>query len=821
MEQTLSERYIQAKRALFDKAYNTLNDKQRCAVFQTEGPLLILAGAGSGKTTVLVHRMAHIIRYGNAYASERVPYALTEAQVTDLENAVHLPVEEITPILDEFIESPCEPWRMLAITFTNKAAGEIKSRLVSKFGDESIAKDIWSGTFHSVCMRILRRWGDLIGYDRSFTIYDTDDTKKAITAVIKRLNINEKQFPVKSVMNAISHAKDALKDPEAFADEAGADYRLSRIAAIYRAYAEELKRSNALDFDDIIMQTVRLLREHPDVLSHYQNKFRYVCVDEYQDTNLAQFELAALLSGGTNNLMVVGDDDQSIYKFRGATIENILSFDRVYGNACVIKLEQNYRSTKTILDAANRVISHNLGRKGKQLWTAGENGEKIVLRKCEDQTAEARSIVDTIYRMVAAGQGRSYRDFAVLYRTNSQSSGVERAFAKSAIPYRMLGGTRFNDRKEIRDVVAYLHLISNTADRERLLRIINVPSRKIGEKTLAAVEAIAAEQNCTLFDVMDHVEDYVALARSAATLRAFADLIKELIGISQSAPLTDLFDAVMDKTGYLRMLEAAGPEEQERIDNLYELKSNVMEYIRACTENGEEPTLVGFLEENALVADVDKYDEKADAVVLMTVHSAKGLEFPIVFLPGMEDGIFPGMQNIVGNPEDMEEERRLAYVALTRAKERVFILHTKSRLWYGQTTYNPVSRFVTEIPDELLEKEDLTLAAMETARAAGRATGETPTVRNYYSEAYRPTRRKAPMHTDRTTVGQTAHPNVTASARAAMDTLAPGDRVSHITFGVGTILSIRPMGSDKLIEVMFDTAGTKKLMGTYAKLKKL
>ena len=820
MENTLSERYIQAKRALFDKVYGQLNDKQRQAVFQTEGPLLILAGAGSGKTTVLVRRIAHIIRYGNAYASEHIPYALTEEQVADLERAVRLSVEEIQPILNEFIESPCEPWRMLAITFTNKAAGEIKTRLVNQFGDESIAKDIWSGTFHSVCTRILRQWGDRVGYDRSFTIYDTDDTKKVIAAVIKRLNINEKQFPVKGVMSVISHAKDALKDPEAFAAEAGADYRLSRIAAIYGAYAEELKRSNAMDFDDIIMQTVRLLREDAEVLSYYQRKFRYVCVDEYQDTNLAQFELASLLSGGTHNLMVVGDDDQSIYKFRGATIENILGFDRVYRNATVIKLEQNYRSTKVILDAANKIISHNLGRKGKKLWTAGNEGEKIILRTCQDQMAEAHSIVDTVHRMVAAEEGRSYRDFAVLYRTNSQSSSVERAFAKSAIPYRMLGGTRFNDRKEIRDAVAYLHLIVNHADRERLLRIINVPGRKIGQKTLEAVEAISLEQNCSLFDVLDHAGSYVALSRSANALHAFADLIKELGGIAQSGTLPDLFDAVMDKTGYMRMLEEAGPEERERIDNLYELKSNMMEYARVCAENGEEATLIGFLEENALVADVDKYDEKADAVVLMTVHSAKGLEFPVVFLPGMEDGIFPGMQNIVGNHDDMEEERRLAYVAITRAKEKVIILHTKSRLWYGHTTYNPISRFVTDIPDELMEKEDLTAASTSfgdhSVRTAGAVQGK-----NYYSESAMPQRRRTPMHTDRTTVGTSARPPVQTAVRAAMDSLAPGDRVSHITFGSGSILSIKPMGSDKLIEVMFDTAGTKKLMGTYAKLKKL
>ncbi len=816
MEQHLSERYITAKRALFDKVYGTLNDEQRRAVFTTEGPLLVLAGAGSGKTTVLVRRIAYIIRYGNAYYTDFIPENLDEAHVADLEQAVHLTVGEIEQILPEFITDPCPPYRMLAITFTNKAANEIKSRLVDQFSDETLAKDIWSGTFHSVCMRILRAWGERIGYARGFTIYDTDDTKKAIVTVMKRLNIDEKQFPPKAVMTTISHAKDALQSPEEFEAESGANFRLSRVAAIYKAYAAELAASNAMDFDDIIMQTVRLLRENPDVLTYYRRKFRYVCIDEYQDTNRAQFELAALLSGGTGNLMVVGDDDQSIYKFRGATIENILNFDKVFSNATIIKLEQNYRSTKTILEAANRVIDHNTGRRGKKLWTAGGEGDKIVLRRTEDQIGESRSIVDTIRHMVDEG-GRAYRDFAVLYRTNSQSAGVERALSRSTIPYRIVGGTRFNDRKEIRDAVAYLQLLCNHADRERLLRIINEPRRKIGDKTLAAVSAIAEEQGCSLFAVMENADRYVALARSASTLKSFADLIHRLTELSTTLPLPDLFDAVMDQSGYLRMLLDGGEPERERVENIAELKSNMMEYVKNVELMGEEPTLVGFLEEYALVADVDKYDTEADAVVLMTIHSAKGLEFPVVFLPGMEDGIFPGMQNIMGNAEDLEEERRLAYVAITRAREKIYILHTKSRIWYGQTMANPLSRFVGEIPDELMEREDLTLEANREAGVAGMAGGMAgERSRSYYERSRRP---PSPRHTDRITVGQPT-PAATAAARQSMNTLEPGDRVTHPTFGEGEILSIKPMGADKLIEVMFETAGTKKLMGTYAKLKK-
>ena len=823
MDQNLSARYLAAKRALFDKAYASLNDMQRKAVFTTDGPLLVLAGAGSGKTTVLVRRIAFIIRYGNAYYNDFVPEELNESYVSDLESASRLTVDEIRQILPEFIYAPCPPYRVLAITFTNKAAGEIKNRLIAELGDETLAKDIWSGTFHAVCMRILRTHCQLIGYTPGFTIYDTDDTKKTITGVMKRLNIDEKQFPARSVMTAISHAKDNLQSADDFEAEAGVDFRLSRIAAIYHGYEDELRRSGAMDFDDIIMQTVRLLRENPDVLAYYQRKFKYVCIDEYQDTNVAQFQLAALLSGQYKNLMVVGDDDQSIYKFRGATITNILGFDKAFDGTTVIKLEQNYRSTGTILEAANKVISHNRGRKGKNLWTAGGEGEKIILRKCEDQMGESRSIVDTIRRMVESGK-HTYKDFAVLYRTNSQSAGVERALQRSTIPYRVLGGTRFSDRKEVRDAVAYLQLICNHADRERLLRIINEPRRKIGEKTLAVVAAIAEEQNLSLFDVMDRAGEFAALGRAAPLLTNFTAMIHRLTELMETLPMPDFFDEVMEQSGYLQMLRDGGEPERERVDNIAELKSNMMEYVKNTEAEGETPTLVNFLEEYALVADVDKYDTDADAVVLMTIHSAKGLEFPVVFLPGMEDGIFPGMQNIMGSSEDMEEERRLCYVAITRAKEQVIILHTRTRIWYGQTVSNPLSRFVGEIPDELTVHEDLTLEAMAVSAGAGNVGAGSAGVGNPAAQARgtyeRPRRQKAPVHTDRITIGQSV-PAPTTAARESLNTLSPGDRVTHASFGDGEILSIKPMGADKLIEVVFDKVGTKKLMGTYAKLKKI
>ncbi len=791
----IKTRYINAKRRLFDKAYSGLNEKQREAVFTVNDPLLVLAGAGSGKTTVLVKRIAFIIKYGNAYFSEYVPYDADESYVGSLEAAFDLGADEIETILPTFASNPCPTWKILAITFTNKAANEIKSRLAATLGEEYDASEIWAGTFHSICVRILRTYHQRLGYGSSFSIYDTDDTKKAISAVMKECNIDEKTLPIKSVIANISRAKDHLITPEEFEAQAGQDYRLKLISRIYRAYQKRLKESNAFDFDDIIMQTVILLRDNEDVREHYQSRFKYVCVDEFQDTNKAQFVLTALLSGGYRNLMVVGDDDQSIYKFRGATIENILDFDRTYPEAKIVKLEQNYRSTQTILDAANAVIEKNESRKGKTLWTANDKGEKIFIKMLDDQNAEARFIVE--YVMKAKSEGKNYRNFAILYRNNAQSNSIEKAFAKSAVPYRMLAGTRFSDRKEIRDVVAYLQVLINHNDKERLWRIINEPKRKIGEKTIAAVEMIAAEEGIGVFDVMLGATKYTALSRSALTLEAFAKMILELTELSYDVSLDVLFDKMLQKTGYRQMLIDAGQEEADRLENLDEFKSGIIEYMNTA----EEPTLVGFLEENALVADVDKYDESADAVVMMTIHSAKGLEFPIVFLPGMEDGIFPGMQTITSGPAEMEEERRLAYVAITRAKEKLIILHTKNRLMYGQTSYNPISRFVNEIPDELIERPKTMPHQQSQFRTYIRQESEKPR----YNDSFTVSK---PLFAGGEKLGN-------------KELFAPGDRVSHMTFGVGEILSARKMGGDTLYEIAFEKVGTKKLMATYAKLKKL
>ncbi len=830
----IDQRYLTVKRRLFDKAYHTLNERQREAVFTVNHPLLVLAGAGSGKTTVLVRRIAFIIRYGNAYFSDYIPYGTDEQRITELESALVLQPEAIEQhILPQFSNNACEPYRILAITFTNKAANEIKDRLAKMFPEnESTAADIWTGTFHSICVRILRQHGERMGYRPGFTIYDTDDTKKAILAAMQRCNIDEKLLPVKGVMNAISRAKDRLLSPDAFAMEAGQDYRQKQIARIYEAYQQYLRESNALDFDDIIMQTVLLLQQHPAVRETYQKRFRYVCVDEFQDTNIAQLRLTVLLSDFYKNLMVVGDDDQSIYRFRGATIENILTFDKTYPEAKTIKLEQNYRSTQNILNAANAVISHNTGRKGKTLWTAAGDGAKIQLKRCDDQNAEARYIVETVSQTIAQGTA-TYRDFAVLYRTNAQANSIEKAFARSAVPYRVLGGTRFSDRKEIRDAVAYLQLISNHDDNTRLARIINEPRRQIGAKTLEAVAQIALEQNCSQFSILEHAADYPALSRSAATLTNFAGIIHHLTDLSKKVTLDVLFDAMLDQTGYRQMLVAAGEEEAERLENLEEFKSGILEYLK----DNEEPTLVGFLEETALVADVDRYDETADAVVMMTIHSAKGLEFPNVFLPGMEDGLFPGMQTVTAGESEMEEERRLAYVAITRAKQTLYIIHTRNRLLYGQTMYNPLSRFVSEIPSNLLEKSDDTEAGNVRVEPFGRSSGgrsvygargaEAPMTqkRVYYSEsasafASPVSHAQRPMTVaERITVGKAVPPK--SSNEKTREVFAAGDRVHHMNFGDGEILSVKPMGADTLYEVAFDRVGTKKLMATYARLKKI
>ncbi len=804
----LGERYLRAKRKLFDKYYSTLNAPQREAVFTANGSLLVLAGAGSGKTTVLVRRIVYLIKYGNAYYSEYIPHDITDADVSVLEAAETLPPETLEPLLLRFAASPCKPWQMLAITFTNKAANEIKNRLAAAIGNPDDAKNIWAGTFHSICMRILRSYGDRMGYTDGFTVYDTDDSKKAVASAMKSLNISEKTLPIKSVMAEISRSKDNLITPQEYEVMVGDDYRRKQIARVYKKYAELLMASNAVDFDDIIMQTVLLLRRDDEVREYYQNKFKYVSVDEFQDTNHAQFELTCLLAGGCKNIMVVGDDDQSIYKFRGAVIENILGFDRHFENTKVIKLEQNYRSTSVILDAANSVIAKNAYRKGKKLWTDRDGGSKITLKQCDDQNTEARYLCDKINELVADGHG-IYRDCAILYRTNAQSNIIERTFAKSGIPYRMLGGLRFNDRKEIRDVVAYLQFIVNPADSERMKRIINEPKRAIGSTTVEGVVALAAENSMSVFEVLRNANKFVALSRAASKLRDFADMIASLRDLLYTDISLEAFvNTVLDRTGYRQMLIAGGEEERDRLENVEEFVSGIIEYENNA--QNDNPTLVGFLEENTLVSDVDKYDEDADAVVMMTIHSAKGLEFPIVFLPGMEDGLFPGLQTMTAGEAEMEEERRLAYVAITRAKNKLYMTHTKNRMLYGRTSCNPISRFVGEIPEEDIERE------MPPQRSYGDYNSSYGYSNTRIPRTYINERQSTPTQQKKNLFGGDSN----TSPKGDL-TLREGDRVRHITFGEGEILSAKPMGADVLYEVVFDKVGTKKLMGTFARLKKI
>lgn len=814
----LENRYLAAKRRLFELAWRQrLNPKQCEAVFRINGPLLVLAGAGSGKTTVLVDRICFLIKYGNAYHSDSVP-ELAPEDVSALEAVAEgakrgtIPLNTVErDILPEFITEPCPPWAVLAITFTNKAAREIKERLAEALGDESVSSEIWAGTFHSVCVRILRRYGELVGYRSGFTIYDTDDKRRLISDVMKRLNISEKVLAIKCVANAISAAKDTLRSPEQY-EVNRRDPRDTDILRIYTEYQKLLMEYNALDFDDIIMKTVELLEKSEEVRDYYQGKFRYVCVDEYQDTNPAQFRLTELLGGGRRNIMVVGDDDQSIYRFRGATVENILSFDRVYEDAAVIKLEQNYRSTRTILDAANAVISHNTDRHDKSLWCEAGEGEKILLHTSDNQNDEARYITDAIMHSVIH-KGRRYRDFAVLYRVNEMARALEGGFAKSGIPYRVLGGQRFYDRKEIRDVVAYLYLILSEGDNQRLKRIVNEPKRKIGAATVEAVEEIALTEGRPMLAVMRDATDYPTLAKSASRLQEFVSLIESLRR-AECLP-SALIRLVFEKTGYKAMLESEGEVSKGRIDSVEEFVSAAVEY--ESRQEDTEPTLAGFLEEVALVSDVDKYDDDADAVVLMTIHSAKGLEFPTVFLAGMEEGVFPGMQSIL-NPSELSEERRLAYVAITRAKEQLYVTHTGERMLYGRTVSNPLSRFVRdEIPHELIER-DKPRPSYRPAGASRQSYGSSGERSAYGGRASEAplggelSRRAAASGDGRTARG---------SSGFGLVRFPDGTRVSHGVFGAGTVLSSRDMGGDILYEVRFDNGATKKLMATFARLTRL
>lgn len=857
----LRDQYIEAR-------FARLNPVQRQAVFATEGPLLILAGAGSGKTTVLVNRIANIIRFGSAHGSRELPRTVTEADLNDLRTAVangrDLPRETAYLAVH-----PARPWNVLAITFTNKAAGELKERLRAMLGD-TLGGDVNASTFHSACVRMLRRDAERIGFPKSFTIYDSDDQQRVIKQIYKDLMIDDKFLPVKSAIGQISSYKDKLMSAEEVAAEIPANTKAQLISKIYTTYANRLKTAGAMDFDDLIFHTVKLLQNDAEAREYYQNRFRYVVVDEYQDTSVAQFHLVRLLAGGTNNVCVVGDDDQSIYKFRGATIENILNFEKVFAGAKTIRLEQNYRSTANILNAANSVIKNNMGRKGKTLWTESGDGEKIHHYTAINEQDEASHIADIIGEHLR--EGASLKDHAVLYRMNAQSNPIETYFARAGIPYRIVGGQRFFDRKEIKDINSYLAVIVNPRDDVRLRRIINEPARKIGATTIEKIGELATGKGMPMMEVIAHVREYPELQRAAAALERFYEMYRELCDLSVSEPLDVFVGDVIAKTGYEAMLKAMKEEGETRRENLGQLVSSIKTY---ADQNGEDATLSGFLEEVALISDLDSYDDDADSVTMMTIHSAKGLEFPYVFVVGMEDGIFPG-DMAKYNEEDMEEERRLCYVAITRAKKELYLSTSRTRMIFGQTRRNPPSTFLSEIdPDLLDESQSPELAGYGGGFGAGYGTystnvpggrsGYSGASRGYlnseynahpggfgggYSSGFVSGGHESPnsyggRHQVQSTgfgsgYGRSRAGGNTAPAGAGTSTLAgapgaapkkpevkktvsyaPGDIVDHRVFGRGKVLKATPIAGDCIVEIQFDRVGVKKTMANYAPLKKV
>ena len=804
-------RFCRARRAVIGLDFPTLNPEQRRAALATEGPLLLLAGAGSGKTTVLIHRVANLMKYGRGSDSDEVPGWVTEDDLAFLEAYAAHPLPDGKPEAERLCKlEPAMPWSIIAITFTNKAAGELKERLERMLGPA--ANDVWASTFHSACVKILRRDIEKLGFDRSFTIYDSADSERVVKDVLKDQRIDDKAFPARSVLSAISRAKDSmLSGPEYLAQcEKAGDFRLTKIAKVYVEYERRLREANALDFDDLILDTVRLLRDFEDVRGYYQNKFRYVLIDEYQDTNNLQYQLAALLAGKWENICVVGDDDQSIYRFRGATIENILSFEHQYQGARVIRLEQNYRSTKNILGASNAVIRNNQGRKGKELWTDHAAGDKVQVYTAMNESDEAQYVAAQILGDFA--QGRRWKDHAVLYRMNAQSNQIEQAFKRNGVPYRIIGGTRFFDRAEVKDMLAYLCAVNNPADDLRLVRILNNPPRGIGPATVQRAQAIAAAEHRPVWEVIRNARAYPELQKAAARLAQFADLMSGLRRQAVELPLPDFYEEVVSRTGYAVMLEAKDTvEDRTRLENVRELLTSINSYI----EDAEgEPTLAGFLDTIALYTDLDNHDPSEDCVVMMTMHAAKGLEFPVVFVVGVEEGIFPGIRAI-GETEEMEEERRLCYVAMTRAKERLHLTCASQRMLFGRTSANRPSRFVGEIPAEYVQASGRSYWSAPDDDAAGRWTA--PSTRSpsadrpsAYGAPRVPGGAGSPRRSPSAPRGGLGRPET--KAPASLPSFQKGDAVVHKAFGTGMILNVTPMGGDALVEIAFDKGGTKRLM---------
>ena len=787
-------RFIAARRAYIAGRFSNLNEMQRQAVLTTEGPLLLLAGAGSGKTTVLINRIANLIQYGSGSDSNLIPDTVSEDDLAFLEG-LQEPISDFDRHRADLLcaVEPAAPWSIIAITFTNKAANELKERLSRILGEGG--QDVWAMTFHSACCRILRRDIERLGYTGHFTIYDQNDSERMLKEIIKDMDLDDKTFPAKYVLGAISREKDAGTTPERMLARAEnvSDFRAIHIARAYKTYQQRLKDNNALDFDDIIMLTVKLLQENEDIRTYYQRKFRYVLVDEYQDTNHMQYLLTSLLAGGRENICVVGDDDQSIYRFRGATIENILNFEKQYKGSRIIRLEQNYRSTQSILNAANAVIAHNLGRKGKRLWTANGAGDPVTVYEASDEGGEANYIAGQI---MSKSKGKNFGDYAILYRTNAQSNAIEYAFKRNGIPYRIIGGTRFFDRAEVKDMLAYLCVINNRSDDLRLKRIINNPPRGLGAKSLETVERLAQASEIPIYGVVSDPYSFAPLEKSAAKLMQFTILIEELAQLlDDGMPLDEFYEKVMERTGYVTMLQSKDSEENKtRLENVRELKSSIKAYM----ENAEIPTLAGFLEEVSLYTDIEQYNDGDDAVVMMTMHSAKGLEFPHVFLVGFEDGLFPGMRAI-GDGEEMEEERRLCYVAITRAKQTLTVSYARQRMLYGRTNAAMASRFLKEIPESCMVKKGGYRQAPDYGIPSYRTAPAISERKPQYSTYSAPTK-----------------------AVPVLD-LNKGDMVEHTAFGRGLVLSVMKMSGDALLEIAFDRIGTKKLMAKTASshMKKL
>ena len=783
-----NENYIDLKRKALEKYFEKMNPEQRKAIFKIRGPVLILAGAGSGKTTVLVNRIANMIYFGNAYNSSETLFTDEDAEfLKRYADNLETDSQRLKKIVSV---NTIKPWNILAITFTNKAAGELKERITNMLGEAG--DGLTAATFHSACVRILRRECEKIGFTSEFTIYDSDDSQRVMKSCLQELDISDKMFPPRVVLSEISRQKDMMISPLEYENQNQTDYRKSTIAKLYKLYQHKLLSSNAMDFDDIICHTVRLFEENSDVLDHYQNLYKYILVDEYQDTNMVQYRLVSMLSSKYKNLCVVGDDDQSIYKFRGATIENILSFEHQFDDCTVIRLEQNYRSTQNILTCANELIKNNKGRKGKNLWTAMGDGDKVNIYRANSERNEARFVADTILSGIK--EGRKYNEYAVLYRMNAQSNAVEQAFVQSGISYKIIGGKKFFDRKEIKDILSYLAVVNNQNDVLRLRRIINEPKRSIGNATVNALEQITSDLGISPIEVMKESESLVPLARKASVLMPLAQMFEHLTDISEIVSLEELLDELMEVSGYRAFLKSQGDEGEMRLENIEELKSTMIKY----SEEAEEPSLSGFLEEISLFTDVDDLEQDGDYVVMMTIHSSKGLEFPTVFVVGMEENIFPSQRSMESEAE-VEEERRLAYVAITRAKRELYLTHSNERILFGVTNRNRKSRFLEELPDDLLKEESESLI-----QPSG------------MDREYREAKSDSNMLNM-----QMAFKRRSETRTASDQNFEVGNRVSHNIFGEGTVLTAKRMANDTMLEIAFDTKGTKKIMANFARIKKL